>query len=909
MEDSQIIEERKKKLISFVKTKYNYIVYIFLGILIYLSIYIRTLPMKINPNTGKPGLWDITRDNWTLGPDLDPFLFLRWAKEIVSKGFLADFDPMRYVPLGFHTGGELIFHSYLMAWFHNVASIFGSTSVEQSAVIFPVFFFAITVIAFFLLSRKIFLDYLGELYSDIAAIISSLFLIVLPVMLPRTIAGIPEKESTGFFFLFASLYFFLCSWKAKAPMKQYIFAVIAALFTTGMGYVWGGYIYIYLVISIGLFVAFILDQFNKNRIISVIIWIALSYLLIGQSERYPLSSLLSSTTTLIPVFIIVLLLVHYLLFNTRITNSLPLNRYKNLPKPLISIIAVLILGFLFSLILFGFDFIIDKVSDFTKPLIQPITDRLGVTVAENRQPYFTEWASNFGPTIGNSIPLFFWLFFLGSIFLYYVVMSVFNKKERIINTLGYIVFLFSIVFSRYSPSSVLNGTNFQSLSLYVIGVIALVGTFSYSYYKYFKTNDLERFKKLDFGLILVFAFFLFSIISARGAVRLIMVMAAPASIIVAFFITGMIKKAFTTKDDSLRTTFVLASILLIIVSSYASLQFYRQSVATAESYIPSIYTQQWQLAMSWVRENTPENAVFGHWWDYGYWLQSIGERATVLDGGNAIVYWNYLMGRHGLTGQSYDEALPYLYAHNTTHFLIDSTDIGKYGAFSSIGSDLNYDRASYITTLSLDPKSIIENKNSTTYVYKGGIGVDEDIFYTNGTVQYILPSGKAGLGAVLVERDEEGKIISAPVGIFVYQNKQYNIPFKYAYSGNKFYEFDSGIRAGIYLMPYIDTSSGVQVRRDYVALYLSNRTVMTQLARLYLYKDENPYFNLVHSEDDFIVSQLKSQNALLDYEDIVFYQGIRGPIRIWEISYPDDIEFDPIYVQTNYPDPRLSVAR
>jgi len=66
-------------------------------------------------------------------------------------------------------------------------------------------------------------------------------------------------------------------------------------------------------------------------------------------------------------------------------------------------------------------------------------------------------------------------------------------------------------------------------------------------------------------------------------------------------------------------------------------------------------------------------------------LQSIGERATVLDGGNAIVYWNYLMGRHVLTGDNQKDALEFLYNHNTTHLLIDSSDIGKYGAYSSIG--------------------------------------------------------------------------------------------------------------------------------------------------------------------------------------------------------------------------------
>ena len=43
---------------------------------------------------------------------------------------------------------------------------------------------------------------------------------------------------------------------------------------------------------------------------------------------------------------------------------------------------------------------------------------------------------------------------------------------------------------------------------------------------------------------------------------------------------------------------------------------------------------QWQQAMEWVRDNTAEDAVFSHWWDYGYWVETLGERRTTNDGGH-----------------------------------------------------------------------------------------------------------------------------------------------------------------------------------------------------------------------------------------------------------------------------------
>jgi hypothetical protein len=54
--------------------------------------------------------------------------------------------------------------------------------------------------------------------------------------------------------------------------------------------------------------------------------------------------------------------------------------------------------------------------------------------------------------------------------------------------------------------------------------------------------------------------------------------------------------------------------------------------------------------------------------------------------------------------------------------------------------------------------------------------------------------------------------------------------------------------------------SGVQIDQTGALLYLSDRTVMSQLAKLYLYEqDNNGTFKLVHSEDDIVVKQLKAQ--------------------------------------------------
>jgi hypothetical protein len=152
--------------------------------------------------------------------------------------------------------------------------------------------------------------------------------------------------------------------------------------------------------------------------------------------------------------------------------SLQKESLTNAPKPFVSIIASAILLILITSIFFGPSFLITKFEGVTKILVQPNVDRLGITVAENRQPFFTEWESSFGPHI-QEIALLFWLFFFGSILLLYTSLRNFQFRERAIITISYAFFLVAIIFSRYSESSVFNGTSPTSLAFYALGFVVL----------------------------------------------------------------------------------------------------------------------------------------------------------------------------------------------------------------------------------------------------------------------------------------------------------------------------------------------------------------------------------------------------------------------------------------------------
>lgn len=904
--ESEILQERKEKVIKFLKEKKDWGVYVILSFIVMISFYIRILPTKINPSTGNPRLWDISTNTWTLGPDLDPFLFLRWAKDIVAQGSLPVWDYMRYVPFGYNTAGEMKLLSYMIAWFYHFLSFFSNeVTVTYAAIIFPAVMFVLTGVAFFLFARKIFYKE-DKKIRNIIALIATSFFVLIPSLLPRTIAGIPEKESAAFFFMFMAFYLFLEAFDSKNFKKGILFGISAGIATGLMALIWGGFIFIFFAIPPAVLIAFILGKIDLKKTLIYASWILTSFaMMIPFSTRYTIKILVASTSTGSAIGVLGLIGISLIIIKYRLLENI--RRKTKIPREIFSLIVSILILFLVVLFTFGPNFILSQIEGIKNILIQPMTTRFGLTVAENKQPFFiNDWKGSFGPIFMN-IPLYFWLFFSGSVVLFYNLVKKLRFKEKWILTLSYLIFITSLIFSRYSSGSILNGTSAMSILIYFGGWLFFIGSFGYVYYLIYKKRELEILKGFEFSYLLYFLILTLGIIGARSGIRLIMVLGAISPVAIAFLIVKSFQKYLREKDETMKFFMGIITIIILLASLFTLWAYYENDKAQATNFAPGVYQWQWQKAMGWVRENTPETAVFAHWWDYGYWLQSIGERATILDGGNVIVYWNHLMGRHVLTGTEDIKSLEFLYTHNGTHLLIDSTEIGKYTAYSSIGADENYDRFSWISTFFMDSKQTKETMNETTYVYNGGVVVDEDIIWEENGKEILFPKKSAGIGAIILKQNQD-KDIMQPTAIFVYNNQQYNVPLRYMYYNGKKYDFGSGLESGIFLFPKLDIMPNGQPQLNKIGalFYLSERTVNSQLAKRYLYNEKSDYFKLVHSQDGMIIESLKNQGV--DIEDFVYYQGFQGPIKIWEINYPENIKSNPDYLLRDYPDKTIEKA-
>lgn len=904
--EAKIIEERKEKVINFFKKNPKIWVYVALLFLVILGIYIRFQPLT--DHGGNPGLWDYTTQDYTLGPDLDPFLFLRYARTIIENGSLPQMDSMRYSPLGFDTTTELQMVSYMIVLTYRVINIFGEYSINYAGAFMPVWMFALTIIAFFFFVREIFIrkdEKESELKANLISLISTLFMIIIPGFLSRTVAGIPEKESVGFFFMFLAFFLFLKAWKTEKVIPASVIAILAGIATALMGLTWGGVTYIYTAIGIATLGAFIINKVNNKETLVYGLWLISSLLvLLTMTNRFSLGGFINSLDTGLVTITFLLLILHLLLWKAPWSKNIKLEKI-NLPKTVITILVALILG-LVIIMLINPSLIIEKIKTINNMLIKPVTGRWNTTVAENKQPYFMEWFSSFGKS-------FFWVFIAGSIYLFNKMFQKLKKKDNLILTSSYVIFLFGLIFSRYAPHpSILDGEGFLSKLLYYGSALIFLGTIVYFYTLYHKQKDFS-FDKIEYENILLFSLFILTLFTARSAVRLIMVLIPIAPIFLSYLLVSFGLKIKKAESNNKMITIILFVVILII-ALYSGWSYYSSIKPTAYNFTPYYYTHQWQNAMSWVRENTLQNSVFAHWWDYGYWVQSIGERATVTDGGNAIVWWNYLTGRYVLTGDNQGQALEFLWNHNATHLLIDSSDIGKYGAFSQIGSDENYDR------LSQGPLTFISSEANTqetkTGIQKLYIGpnsavysIDEDIGLLENKTKQELFQENSGIAGISLEysQTENEIMFKQPKGIFISNNKRIDIPIRYVYFKGQLYDFKEGIEAAVYIIQKVRINNG-QVSLDELGaiIYISPRVLRGFLGQVYLLNNSLnnfPNFELVHVEKDIITASvmqtIPSLGEFVYYEN---YAGLQGPIKIWAISYTGNEKINQEFIQKEVPE-------
>jgi len=864
------IENKLKPVIDFFgnkKVQNVIIIVLFLSLLIFTSmIRLQNLPLLVDQTTG---------ENIPLA--LDPFYFLRVAETLSETGSIPEVDLMRYPSLQVGFSNEIL--PNIVVFLHKMVSSFDSEiTLQYIFVISPVIFFVLGLIAFFFLILVL-------TKSKWIALLSSFFLAIIPTYLYRTMAGFADHESIGMFAFFLALLCYSLAIKyldkeENKLIKAILFGLLVGISSAFVIACWGGvagFIFMIIPLSFGLFWLIKVRNSDKKTLFNFLIfylaWFLSSILfsLIFGFDLYSVTGkIFLSSGSLINGFVLLFIIVDYLIikFGDKILEMREkLKKY----RVLVSLLITSILGGIL-LSLYGTN-LLSFIPNLINQLFSPF-GRTGLTVAENLQPYLMDW-------INQISKVFFWIFFVGMVFVgIEISRGVQKKKNKIWFAVVWVIMISSILFSRISAISPINGTNFLSSFVYFGGLLLFFG---YCVYLYF--NDEIKVKS---GIILISSWLFFILIGGRSSIRLLFVVTPLVCFMSGYAFIKLFEYAKKSKDNILKFFLFLGLIAVLIGLVISSFSFIT-SINQQAKYTGPSANYQWQGAMSWVKD-TPESSIFVHWWDYGYWVQTLGERATITDGGHAVGYWDHLIGRYVLTTPKPETALSFMKSQEVDYLLIDPTDLGKYSAYSKIGSGpKGEDRFASIPIMHYDTKQIQETRDGMTFIYQGGTFVDEDIIYREGDKEIFLPSKQASIIGIIFGTNKS--MLNQPIGVFLYNDHQIHIPLRYVYINHEIIDFQTGIDSVVSIMPKV-SQIGQQLNIDNfgTAIYLSPKVKDSLFAQLYLLDDvfnNYPTMKVAHSEQDMAIIELNNQGANIG--DRIYFNGFRSAIKIWEVNYPDNI--------------------
>jgi asparagine N-glycosylation enzyme membrane subunit Stt3 len=783
---------------------------------------------------------------------------------VENDGVLPEYDEMRSPHLDVPWLKETMPKATIAIW--KMVKVFNAeATLNYAHVLNPVIFFGLGLILFFILLWVL-------TKNKWVALMGSFILTLIPPYLYRTLGGFADHESIGMFGFFAALLFFYSGIKHLEKKKVFyskvsIWGLLAGLGTMFAIASWGGIgKFLFMILPL----AFLIRWFTKGHkamwkyVLFYATWF-LGILISTSIFGYSIKSVITGQM-LVPSGLLTFITFGYILIETSLLKFKILNKKLLRHKELISFGLIFVLGGIFYQVFVGNFF--GLFSQLIAKVLNPFKGtRLAQTVAEQKAPFLTELVSQLGKTVFYT--------FLAACFIVggKLASGIRNKKLRPLFMGSFAFFVIGILFSKYSPSSIFNGDNFISKALFFISFLAVVSSSIYIYRK----SDW----KIDLNWIFIAAWMVPMLLAVRSAIRVFFAIVPFVSLMVPLALFEIGKWEKKNKDDLLKTlsiVLVLALSILLIVTTF---QYYK-SVDNQAKYQTLSYNADWQKAMAFVRENTTEGGIFAHWWDYGYWVETGGNRPAFSDGGHSQGdFGNHIVGRYVLTTPYPETAKSFFKSNNISYLLIDPTDIGKYGAYSSIGTGKDIDdRSSWLVTLISNPSEIQETRNGTIRIYRGGAVLDDDLRYKDDTQDVFLPARKAGLGALILEKknvvvdNQAGYIPSQPKGIYVYNNKQYTLPIRYMFINGELIDFRTGVNATVYVYANVyNGQAGQQIDSEGAAMYLSEKTKDSLVAKLYLMDDP---------EDEY--SELELIYSKSPYLFPFYYGGFRGPIKIWDVD-------------------------
>ena len=150
----------------------------------------------------------------------------------------------------------------------------------------------------------------------------------------------------------------------------------------------------------------------------------------------------------------------------------------------------------------------------------------------------------------------------------------------------------------------------------------------------FIKNDMILFS-LIFGLIGIYVSSAFVRLEVFASISLTILSSVGLSILVKNILNNTENKK--SKNLIIKSSFLVGIIILLVIpisfpedSNWVTAAKSPPTILNGGTAYP-VSTNDWTESMEWIKNNTPKDAVIASWWDYGYWISTLGERASIAD--------------------------------------------------------------------------------------------------------------------------------------------------------------------------------------------------------------------------------------------------------------------------------------
>ncbi len=245
---------------------------------------------------------------------------------------------------------------------------------------------------------------------------------------------------------------------------------------------------------------------------------------------------------------------------------------------------------------------------------------------------------------------------------YYLIPIVARKRANMVY-LGILVLTVVSGLALVATGHLVGGKAAQAL-----GITHILGTLSFTIAEYQPTNP--SFLMSYYGVLIIVAilsvlYSIYLVIAKRDLVALYvavlgistlyvlenlsyfvsfaaLVMSIMASYFIGLLASTVSSRLFAVRRRRSSSIAPIISIILLVTlipaQAYVS---YSSHINVYKNHLPMVLTSgiglsspntAWLDALEWMRENTSKDSVVVSWWDYGYWISVLGQRASVADG-------------------------------------------------------------------------------------------------------------------------------------------------------------------------------------------------------------------------------------------------------------------------------------